>query len=369
VAAAQDRQQTVPIALQPDRLSRGPGVRDSPVHRRETTRSRAPPHFRPDDWRYRRRFQARQGSRTIHTGARKMIGGGAAVHLGRDLQRPQHARHGDGRGTHGGSTCEGGGWGLKAIAIYRDGSKRYQPLNTRWPTRRTPDTINVGGIGGAQRAGPRLRSQDADERRGDQPQVRHQAPRGLYIRSASTRDGTPRRDLLVMSKEGSTISGDGCLRDQISLALQLRRCRWKWGEEVRATRFEASGFTRTPNSIAEVITIHVLAGVAVLSGTAGRPSEFYRREPIVRLRRRQLPSGVRWKPGNRPIEPAQDQFRGPGGRAACGGTAVDHDSQRHLLKCRNAAARRVLLAKKAEEDTGSSSSDPLNHVNRHVVVA
>ncbi len=71
----------------------------------------------------------RLGKRFAHMGKpHPHDGGGAAVHLRRDLQDHQHAELGDGRrvqvGLH--AVVEAG---LKANALYRDGSKLSQPLN------------------------------------------------------------------------------------------------------------------------------------------------------------------------------------------------------------------------------------------------
>jgi ribonucleoside-diphosphate reductase alpha chain len=131
------------------------------------------------------------------------------------------------------------GWklGLKAVAIYRDGSKRSQPLATsidkttghrtqlverplrkRLPVERTALThkFEVGGHEG-------------------------------YITVGLYEDGTPGEIFLRMAKEGSTVSG---LMDSfataVSLALQYGVPLPALVDKFSHTRFDPQGFTRNP---------------------------------------------------------------------------------------------------------------------------
>ena len=75
-------------------------------------------------------FQAKSGTRSIHyMGHIRMMEAVAAVHLGRDLQDREHAENATPQEI---AEAYRAAWkgGLKAIAIYRDGSKRSQPLST-----------------------------------------------------------------------------------------------------------------------------------------------------------------------------------------------------------------------------------------------
>jgi ribonucleoside-diphosphate reductase alpha chain len=147
------------------------------------------------------------------------------------------------------------GWklGLKAIAIYRDGSKRTQPLNT---TRGDGETKKTAEAAPAQEivtvkvqvpaeARP-IRRKLQDERRS----ITHKfsiAGHDGYITVGMYEDGTPGEIFLTMSKEGSTISG---LMDTIatmtSLALQYGVPLETLVAKFSHMRFEPSGMTPNP---------------------------------------------------------------------------------------------------------------------------
>src|SRR5205085_2493264 len=145
------------------------------------------------------------------------------------------------------------GWklGLKAIAIYRDGSKRTQPLMTKrddgdkvTAAAAVPETVTVK-IPVPVEARP-VRRKLPDERRS----ITHKfsiAGHDGYITVGMYADGTPGEIFLTMSKEGSTISG---LMDTIatmtSLALQYGVPLETLVSKFAHTRFEPSGIT--PNA-------------------------------------------------------------------------------------------------------------------------
>jgi ribonucleoside-diphosphate reductase alpha chain len=124
--------------------------------------------------------------------------------------------------------------GLKAVAIYRDGCKRSQPLSTRKDEKKeTAEPI------AARRKLP-------DERRA----ITHKFGVGGhegYITVGMFEDGSPGEIFVVMAKEGSTISG---LMDSFatmtSLALQHGVPLQLLVDKFTHTRFEPSGFTRNP---------------------------------------------------------------------------------------------------------------------------
>jgi len=147
--------------------------------------------------------------------------------------------------------------GLKAVAIYRDGCKRTQPLNTsREGDKKTADAPALA-IAEARAAAAAPATVVAPEfqpvrRRlpADCRSIRHKfdvAGHEGYIHVGFFEDGTPGEIFIKMAKEGSTISG---LMDTIatltSMSLQygvpLDALVSKFGH----VRFEPSGFTKNP---------------------------------------------------------------------------------------------------------------------------
>ena len=100
--------------------------------------------------------------------------------------------------------------GAKAVSIYRDGSKRTQPLNTS----RDKEKAAAAAV----EAGPRRRRLP-DERARDHPQVRHRGPRGLHHRRALR--GRPAGRALHRHGEGRV--------DDLGLRRRLRA-----GDQLRA---------------------------------------------------------------------------------------------------------------------------------------
>src|SRR6266403_3119768 len=156
----------------------------------------------------------------------------------------------------------GEGWrmGLKSIAIYREGSKRSAPLNTR----KTKDMGTVvpqlrDDAGALQKRILELEQELATlQSRLDQP-VRHRMPDTRnsmthrfeiaghegYITVGLYKDGQPGELFITMSKEGSTIGG---LMDTVgtltSIALQYVVPLESLVKKFAYQRFEPSGFTK-----------------------------------------------------------------------------------------------------------------------------
>ncbi|MCH7666756.1 MAG: vitamin B12-dependent ribonucleotide reductase [Acidobacteria bacterium] len=131
------------------------------------------------------------------------------------------------------------GWklGLKAIAIYRNGCKRSQPLST---SRTHPDDEE-----GTVNRGP-LRLKLPDERRAITHKFVIQGHKG-YLTVGLYEDGSPGEIFVVMAKEGSTISGlMDAFATSISIALQHRVPLDTLITKFAHTRFEPSGFTNNP---------------------------------------------------------------------------------------------------------------------------
>jgi ribonucleoside-diphosphate reductase alpha chain len=128
--------------------------------------------------------------------------------------------------------------GAKAVSIYRDGSKRTQPLNT------SRDKEKVAAM--AAPTGP-ARRRLPDERNS----ITHKfdiAGHEGYITVGLYEDGQPGELFLVMAKEGSTISGFAdAFAQAISYALQYGVPLQDLVDKFSHVRFEPSGMTRNPD--------------------------------------------------------------------------------------------------------------------------
>lgn len=121
--------------------------------------------------------------------------------------------------------------GLKAIAIYRDGCKRTQPLNTS-----LDKTSEVAKRKPVRRRLP-------DERQALTHKFSIAGHEG-YITVGLYEDGTPGEIFITMSKEGSTISGlMDAFATSVSMALQYGVPHRVLIEKFSHMRFEPSGFT------------------------------------------------------------------------------------------------------------------------------
>jgi ribonucleoside-diphosphate reductase alpha chain len=119
--------------------------------------------------------------------------------------------------------------GLKAVAIYRDGSKRTQPLSTSLEEKKKVRAVS--------------RRRLPDERESITHKFSIAGHEG-YITVGMYEDGSPGEIFITMSKEGSTISG---LMDSyataISLALQYGVPLKVLVDKFSHARYEPSGFT------------------------------------------------------------------------------------------------------------------------------
>jgi ribonucleoside-diphosphate reductase alpha chain len=146
--------------------------------------------------------------------------------------------------------------GLKAIAVYRDGCKRSQPLNAGKDKEREKAT-------GAEK--PRLaRRRLPDERRS----ITHKFSIGGhegYMTVGMYDDGAPGELFVVMAKEGSVVSGlMDSFATSISMALQYGVPLRVLVDKFSHTRFEPSGFTGNPEiPIAKSITDYIFRWLAL----------------------------------------------------------------------------------------------------------
>jgi ribonucleoside-diphosphate reductase alpha chain len=131
--------------------------------------------------------------------------------------------------------------GAKAISIYRDGSKRTQPLNTS----KDKTQIEVEKVVASM--GQPVRRRLPDERHA----ITHKfdiAGHEGYITAGLFEDGQPGEIFLVMAKEGSTISGFAdAFAQAISYALQYGVPLQVLVDKFSHARFEPSGMTKNPD--------------------------------------------------------------------------------------------------------------------------
>ena len=131
--------------------------------------------------------------------------------------------------------------GVKAIAIYRDGSKRMQPLNTSKDARKEAHAAQAAPV-----AAQPVRRKLPEERQALTHKFDIQGHEG-YITVGLYEDGTPGELFLVMAKEGSTISGFAdAFAQAISYALQYGVPLNVLADKFSHMRFEPSGMTKNP---------------------------------------------------------------------------------------------------------------------------
>ncbi len=138
--------------------------------------------------------------------------------------------------------------GAKAISIYRDGSKRTQPLNTSKDDRAKDARTTVEEtVADAVAARTPVRRKLPDERHA----ITHKfdiAGHEGYITVGLFENGQPGEIFLVMAKEGSTISGFAdAFAQAISYALQYGVPLQALVDKFSHVRFEPSGMTRNPD--------------------------------------------------------------------------------------------------------------------------
>ena len=132
--------------------------------------------------------------------------------------------------------------GAKAISIYRDGSKRMQPLNTS----KDKTAAEIAAAAASLVTAP-VRHKLPDERHA----ITHKfdiAGHEGYITVGLFENGQPGEIFLVMAKEGSTISGFAdAFAQAISYALQYGVPLQVLVDKFSHVRFEPSGMTRNPD--------------------------------------------------------------------------------------------------------------------------
>ncbi len=153
------------------------------------------------------------------------------------------------------------GWrlGLKALAIYRDGSKEAQPLSTKTKSDLAAEKLV---------AAPR-RERLPDTRQSITHKFNISGHEG-YITVGLYPDGRPGELFITMAKEGSTIGGlMDCFGTAVSMSLQYGVPLEVYVNKLSHTRFEPMGFTKNPdNKIAKSLVDYIFRwlGVTFLPG-------------------------------------------------------------------------------------------------------
>jgi ribonucleoside-diphosphate reductase alpha chain len=165
------------------------------------------------------------------------------------------------------------GWelGLKAIAIYRDGSKQSQPLSTKTEGKKAEDAAAAQVI---EKITEKIVFKPRRERLPDtRNSVTHKfsiAGHEGYINVGLYPDGRPGEVFITMAKEGSTIGG---LMDSfgtaISISLQYGVPLEVLVNKFSHTRFEPNGHTTNPDiRIAKSVVDYIFRwlGMTFLAG-------------------------------------------------------------------------------------------------------
>ena len=200
-------------------------------------------------------FKPARGSRSIHyMGHIKMIGATQPFISGaisKTINVPTDAQVEDIEQAY----IDAWRLGTKAVSIYRDGSKRTQPLNTsRTSHATTPQAPAVPQP---------VRHRLPDERQA----ITHKfdiAGHEGYITVGLYETGAPGEIFLVMAKEGSTISGFAdAFAQAVSYALQYGVPLQVLVDKFSHVRFEPAGITKNPNvRVAKSIVDYVFRWMA-----------------------------------------------------------------------------------------------------------
>ncbi|MPY87709.1 MAG: vitamin B12-dependent ribonucleotide reductase [Luteitalea sp.] len=258
---------TVPMALARLGYS-APEIKDivSAINEHETI-ERAP-HLKDKDLPvFDCAFKPRSGERSIHyLGHIRMIGATQPFISGaisKTINVPKEARVEEVERAY----LESWRLGCKAVSIYRDGSKRTQPLNT---ARDEEQSAPAAALAAAAAAGETaavapqpVRRKLPDERQS----ITHKfdiAGHEGYITVGLYDDGGPGEIFLVMAKEGSTISGFAdAFAQAISYALQYGVPLHVLVDKFSHVRFEPAGMTKNPQvRIAKSIVDYVFRWMA-----------------------------------------------------------------------------------------------------------
>ena len=244
-------------------------------------------------------FKASQGERSIHyMGHIKMMGATQPFISGaisKTVNVPKDATVEEIEQAY----LESWRLGAKAISIYRDGSKRTQPLNTsKDKTRALGEVEKVVASMAPARCGASCRTSGRRSRTSSTSRAtRATSPSG------SSKNGQPGEIFLVMAKEGSTISGFAdAFAQAISYALQYGVPLQALVDKFSHVRFEPSGMTKNPEiRFAKSIVDYIFRWLATKFLS---PEAQFRAGVNNREERRRRASGLDWPPAECALRPS-----------------------------------------------------------------
>ena len=170
------------------------------------------------------------------------------------------------------------GWelGLKAIAIYRDGSKQSQPLNTKSDEQKATDAAEAAKVETVEKIVYKPRRERLPDTRQSLTHKFSIAGHEGYLCVGLYPDGRPGEMFITMAKEGSTIGG---IMDSFGTALSIAM---QYGVPLEVivnkfshTRFEPMGHTSNKDiRIAKSVVDYIARwlGITFMSGNDYSPS-------------------------------------------------------------------------------------------------
>ena len=182
-------------------------------------------------------FQPRNGTRSIQWHAHVSMMAAAQPFLSGAISKTVNMPRDTTPADIANAYLEGWKLGLKALAVYRDGSKESQPLNTSSET----DKAAAKAV-----AAPR-RERLPDTRDSVTHKFNISGHEG-YITVGKYVDGRPGELFITMAKEGSTIGGlMDCFGTAVSMSLQYGVPLEVYVNKFSHTRFEPMGHTKNPD--------------------------------------------------------------------------------------------------------------------------
>ncbi len=210
-------------------------------------------------------FPPHNGNRSIHWRGHVLMMAAAQPFLSgaisKTVNMPRDATIADVRSAY----LEGWKLGLKALAIYRDGSKESQPVNTQLENKVELATA-APAVEAAPATATALKRSEPGPRRERLPDTRKSLTHKFdiqghegYVTVGFYDDGRPGEVFITMAKEGSTIGGlMDVLGTAISMGLQYGVPLEVFVNKFAHSRFEPGGFTKNPDiPIAKSVTDYI----------------------------------------------------------------------------------------------------------------